>query len=52
MLYRNSLLFVGIVAIATGLLLLIPNQGILFFARFVQGICVGLYSALSPLIIK
>lgn len=50
---RNSLLVTGCLALIAGLLMvLVPNQGVLFVGRFVQGMCVGLYSAISPLIIK
>ena len=33
-------------------MLLIPNQVLIFFSRFLQGICIGLYSAITPLIIN
>ena len=49
---RNSLLAVNLFAFATGLLLLLPQFTVLFVARLGQGMCVGLYSALIPLLIK
>lgn len=51
-LFRNSLLFVNILAIAFGSLLLINNQYTFLLCRLFQGICVGFYSAITPLIIK
>lgn len=50
--FRNCLLFVDALAILFGLLIYIQNPAMLFFCRFVQGICVGFYSAIAPLIIK
>jgi len=39
-------------AMAVGALLYVPNFYILLLARVLQGVCVGVFSALSPLIIK
>lgn len=50
--YRNSLLVVNGIALLFGLLLMVPNQITFFIARIMQGVCVGLYSAIAPLIIK
>ena len=33
-------------------IIFIPNFGLLIFCRIVQGICAGLYSSITPLIIK
>ena len=49
---RQSLLVVNGIALVVGFLIFIPNQLILFVARFIQGMCVGAYSAITPLIIK
>ena len=49
---RKSLLAINVIALITGFLLLIANDKILFIGRFSQGICVGLYSAITPLLIK
>lgn len=49
---RQSLLVVNGVALVVGFLIFIPNQLILFAGRFIQGMCVGAYSAVVPLIIK
>ncbi len=49
---RQCFLFVNLVAIVVGCLLYIPNFYSLILSRLVQGICVGLFSALTSMVIK
>lgn len=49
---RNSVLFVNSCALLFGLLIMYPNLYLFFVSRFFQGACVGLYSAIVPLLIK
>lgn len=50
--YRRFILIVNVVAFCAGLLLYIQNAYTLFLVRVIQGICVGCYSAITPVIIK
>ena len=50
--FRKSLLVVNAIALIFGGLLFVRTQFTLFIARFMQGLCVGFYSTLAPLIIK
>ena len=45
-------MFVNAIALVFGIVLMIPNQYTFLFARLMQGVCVGFYSAIAPLIIK
>lgn len=40
------------IAFVAGLLVYIQNPYILFIIRIIQGLCVGFYSAIVPVIIK
>ena len=50
--YRNSILFINVLAFLFGLSLMIKNQGVLFISRIGQGICAGLFSSTIPIIIN
>lgn len=43
---------VNAIAFAAGLLLFIQNAYILLIIRIIQGLCVGFYSSITPVIIK
>lgn len=45
-------MLVNAIALVFGLILMIPNQYTFLLARIMQGVCVGFYSAIAPLIIK
>ena len=49
---RNSLLITNVFSFIIGSALLIPNPYLLFVGRFLQGVCVGLYGVIGPLMIK
>lgn len=49
---RNSLLFINFFAFIAGLMVMVPNIGLLYAGRVIQGLCVGMYSAIIPLLIK
>lgn len=49
---RNSVLLVNAIALICGVLVMIPNLYLFFVLRFFQGACIGLYSAIVPLLIK
>lgn len=49
---RKALLFVNGLALVFGLTLFIQNQYTFLISRLMQGVCVGFYSAIAPLIIK
>ena len=49
---RQYIFIVNAIAFAAGLLLYIENAYLLFLVRILQGICVGFYSAITPVIIK
>jgi MFS family permease len=51
-LYRQYLFVVNGIAFVAGLLVYIQNPYILFIIRIIQGLCVGFYSAIVPVIIK
>lgn len=45
-------MFVNSFAFLCGLLVLVVNLKLFFVARFMQGACIGLYSAMIPLLVK
>lgn len=49
---RNNLLLNNLVASVFGLLIFIPNFFTFLVFRFGQGVCVGIFSGLAPLIIR
>ncbi len=49
---RQYIFVVNALAFATGLLLYIQNAYVLLLIRVIQGLCVGFYSAITPVIIK
>lgn len=51
-LFRNALLVVNAIALAFGALIFVKNPWTFLLARTMQGVCVGFYSAIAPLIIK
>ena len=51
-LFRNALLIVNVIALEFGAGIFIENQYIFLICRIMQGVCVGFYSAIAPLIIK
>ena len=51
-LFRKCLLLLNVIALIAGGFIYIPNFYSLLFFRFLQGFCVGAYSAVTPLIIK
>ena len=51
-LFRNSLLVVNAIALVFGALIFIKNPWTFLLARTMQGVCVGFYSAIAPLVIK
>jgi MFS family permease len=46
------LLIVNVFGFIAGCLIFLPNFYVLIFVRICQGLCVGFYSSLTPLIIK
>lgn len=50
--FRNFVLVVNVAAFIFGILVLFPNLYLFIIARFFQGMCVGLYSAVIPVLIK
>lgn len=52
MVFRQYIFIVNGIAFGAGLLIFIQNAYILFLVRIIQGICVGFYSAITPVIIK
>lgn len=42
----------NVIAFVAGLLVYIENAYILLIVRIIQGVCVGFYSAIIPVIIK
>lgn len=49
---RNYLFFVNAIALVGGLLLFIQSPYTLLISRIIQGMCVGLFSAIVPVIIN
>lgn len=49
---KSSILIVNCFAFIIGLILYIPNAYIFLFVRFCQGICAGLFSSITPLMMK
>jgi SP family arabinose:H+ symporter-like MFS transporter len=49
---RQFIFIVNAIAFVAGLLLYIKNPYTLFIVRILQGVCVGFYSAITPVIIK
>lgn len=46
------MLLTNVVAIIAGLIIFIPNFYTLMFGRFLQGMCIGCFITMSPLIIR
>jgi MFS family permease len=49
---RNSIVLTAILSLVGGVMVLIPNFFMLLIGRVIQGLCVGLYSAIVPLFIN
>ena len=52
LIFRNNLLLTNLAASVLGLLIFIPNFLTFLLFRFGQGVCVGIFSGLAPLIIR
>jgi MFS family permease len=50
--FRQSILIVNTIALIAGSLIFIENFIVLLLIRLIQGLCVGAYSALVPILIK
>jgi predicted MFS family arabinose efflux permease len=49
---KSCILIVNCFAFVIGFILFIPNAYMLLFVRFLQGMCAGLFSSITPLIMK